>query len=205
MAEDLPHITVSYSDIEGGVPDDVTDGGENLDTDPLFVNPGAGDYRLQNTSPCVDEGTNTNIPIDTFDIDGDANTSEATPELQLFRRIIEGDGISPATVDMGAFETCPYDCQETPNGEVGINDLLDLLSQWGEAGSCDVDGNGSVGIADLLGLLANWGSCGSPSGPGVPTTVSECIYRYGYDAQRLAACICIVEPCTEGCPPEGCQ
>ncbi len=54
--------------------------------------------------------------------------------------------------------SCPWDCQATPNGNVGINDLLDLLAQWGNGGPCDFDGAG-VGITDLLALLAQWGSC----------------------------------------------
>ncbi len=53
---------------------------------------------------------------------------------------------------------CPWDCQVVPNGSVGINDLLDLLAQWGGAGACNFDG-GVVGITDLLKLLANWGAC----------------------------------------------
>ncbi len=34
----------------------------------------------------------------------------------------------------------------------GINDFLELLAQWGVAGSCDFDGGG-VGINDFLQLL----------------------------------------------------
>ncbi|MCH8165106.1 MAG: hypothetical protein IH889_05815 [Planctomycetes bacterium] len=45
------------------------------------------------------------------------------------------------------------DCQ------VGILDLLSLLSEWGPCNGCpaDLDGYGHVGIIDLLILLANWG------------------------------------------------
>ncbi len=43
------------------------------------------------------------------------------------------------------------------DGEVGIVDFLELLSQWGQVGtSCDFDGGG-VGIVDFLALLAHWG------------------------------------------------
>ena len=44
---------VTYSDIEGGYT-----GTGNIDADPLFVNPGAGDYHLQSTSPAIDTGDN---------------------------------------------------------------------------------------------------------------------------------------------------
>ncbi len=54
--------------------------------------------------------------------------------------------------------TCPQDCGDM-DGNVGINDFLALLAQWGEVGSsCDIDGGG-VGINDFLDLLANWGPC----------------------------------------------
>ncbi len=48
------------------------------------------------------------------------------------------------------------------DGEVGINDFLDLLANWGQcpaAGQCpwDLDRDGAVGINDFLGLLAAWG------------------------------------------------
>jgi hypothetical protein len=68
-------------------------------------------------------------------------------------------------------------------------------------------GTNGVGINELLGLLEQWGPCISLAGTSteLPQTVEECIDRYGYDEERLAACICIVEPCTEGCPPEGCE
>jgi len=48
------------------------------------------------------------------------------------------------------------------DGQVGINDFLDLLANWGPCpalGPCpwDLDRDGTVGINDFLGLLAAWG------------------------------------------------
>ena len=55
--------------------------------------------------------------------------------------------------------TCKWDCEQVPDGMVGITDFLELLSQWFIiGGSCDFDGGG-VGITDFLKLLANWGAC----------------------------------------------
>jgi hypothetical protein len=54
--------------------------------------------------------------------------------------------------------SCPWDCQAAPDGNVGINDLLNLLAQWGNGGACDFNGGG-VGINDLLELLGQWGAC----------------------------------------------
>jgi len=44
-------VTATYSDIEGGFT-----GVGNINTDPLFINSGSGDYHLQPTSPCIDAG-----------------------------------------------------------------------------------------------------------------------------------------------------
>ena len=58
-----------------------------------------------------------------------------------------------------ALPNCPWDCEFTPDGNVGINDFLELLAQWNMVGtSCDFSGGG-VGINAFLDLLANWGAC----------------------------------------------
>ena len=54
-------VTVTYSDIEGGWA-----GTGNIDSDPLFVDPGNGNYHLQLTSPCIDAGD----PASPLDPDG---------------------------------------------------------------------------------------------------------------------------------------
>ena len=87
--------TISYSDIQGGY-----SGTGNIDADPLFVrnpDPGDGDWttpgdndygdlRLQLTSPAIDVGDNTAVPVGiTTDLDGNPR-------------------ISNGVVDMGAYE-----------------------------------------------------------------------------------------------------
>ena len=69
---------VTYSCIEGGYT-----GEGNIDTPPLFVNPGEGDVAFQAGSPCIDAGTSKDAPA--TDIQG------------AFRP--QGNG-----VDMGAYE-----------------------------------------------------------------------------------------------------
>jgi hypothetical protein len=73
-------------------------------------------------------------------------------------------GLEPGRA-LGGIETCPWDCEDAPSGEVGVADMLALLGQWGGAGPCDVDGGG-VGVTDFLALLGRWGAC--PCGPGEP-------------------------------------
>jgi hypothetical protein len=50
--------TVIYSCLQGGYP-----GIGNISASPLFLDPSQGDYRLQDTSPCIDRGTNIGLPF----------------------------------------------------------------------------------------------------------------------------------------------
>ncbi len=70
-----------------------------VNQDPLFVDAINDDLRLRENSPAIDLGNQTNLPTDTRDLDGDGDTSEATPvDLDGATRVI-GEN-----VDAGAFE-----------------------------------------------------------------------------------------------------
>jgi PKD domain len=69
-----------------------TPGAGNIDADPQFVNPGAGDYHLLWSSPAVDTGQTTcGAPCQQSDLDG-------------LVRPVDGNGDGVAVRDMGAFE-----------------------------------------------------------------------------------------------------
>ncbi|MHC5002024.1 MAG: M43 family zinc metalloprotease, partial [Planctomycetota bacterium] len=54
--------------------------------------------------------------------------------------------------------TCVGDV--TGDGLVNVDDLLDLLLDWGASGGpADLDGDGIVGVDDAILLLVNWGPC----------------------------------------------
>jgi parallel beta-helix repeat protein len=74
----------------GGVCTDQTGSNGNISVDPEFVNPAEDNYRLSETSPLIDKGTNTNAP--THDFDGRV-------------RPVDGNGDWSATTDIGAFES----------------------------------------------------------------------------------------------------
>ena len=68
-------VAVNYCDVEGdeggvyvGLGSSLVWGDGNLDTDPLFVDAGSGDYHLTDASPCIDAGDPDSPPDpdDTF-------------------------------------------------------------------------------------------------------------------------------------------
>ena len=77
---------VTYSDIQGGY-----DGTGNIDDNPLLVDPANGDFHLHPCSPCIDAGDNEAPDLPDYDFEGDD-------------RILDGDGIGTAIVDMGVDE-----------------------------------------------------------------------------------------------------
>ena len=77
------------------------DGGGNIfGADPLFVDDTNADYQLLGCSPAIDAGDDSSIPIDSCDLDGDADTIEVLPYDLNYdpRQYLSG------TVDMGAYE-----------------------------------------------------------------------------------------------------
>jgi hypothetical protein len=90
----LPMPIVTFSNVQGGL-----SGSGNIDADPKFVNddPDAGpvNLHLQSGSPCIDTGLNSAVQ------------SGAATDLDGNPRIVDGNGDSTATVDMGAYESQP--------------------------------------------------------------------------------------------------
>ena len=92
-------LTVSSSDYQTSTPG-VTDGGGNLNVDPAFVDPAAGDYHLRATSPVTDKGVLTAASLDRddnqrFDADKDGT---AQPDMGAYELV---DVVAPKTVITG--------------------------------------------------------------------------------------------------------
>ena len=81
---------VTYSDIQGDY-----DGTGNIDTDPLFLGPGDGDFHLRPDSPCIDAGTNDAPHLPEHDFEGDP-------------RVMDGNSDGTVVVDMGVDEGSWY-------------------------------------------------------------------------------------------------
>jgi hypothetical protein len=168
--------TFSYCDIAGsggsGSWDPLlgTDGTGNIDADPVFVNPAAGDYKLLPGSPCIDAGNNAPVPADVTDLDGDGDTIEPLPiDLAGAPRFSDHDyaadtgaGTAPL-VDMGAYERRLADTNG--DGLVDVVDLLDVVYSFGYCAgdllynpTADFNHEGCVDVVELLDLVYNFGT-----------------------------------------------
>jgi len=96
--------TVNHCDVQGVLLNNITQNG-GFSTDPLFIDPDNGDYRLQPGSPCIDAADDTALPA--------AFTTDANGDPRLSR----------AHLDLGAFE---YQNQ-APTPSAGNNQTLSLL------------------------------------------------------------------------------
>jgi PKD repeat protein len=88
-------IDVSYTDIKGG-----WTGTGNIDSDPLFVDPGYSDCHLQAGSPCIDAGNNDAPDLPVADFEGDLRKVDDPNTTDT------GNGTAPI-VDMGVDEYAP--------------------------------------------------------------------------------------------------
>ena len=97
-------LALTYNNVQGGWPGD-----GNIDADPIFVDPDGpddnpdtwedNDYRLSPGSPCMDAGSNEELPADVADLDEDGNENERVPlDLDGNYRVMN------CAVDMGTYE-----------------------------------------------------------------------------------------------------
>jgi hypothetical protein len=148
-------VLFAFSDVEGGWP-----GQGNIAVDPMFVDAGAGDYRLSAGSAAADAGANFLVPADLFDLDGDGDITEPLPiDLAGAARFTD-DPMAPDTglgaaplVDMGAYETVVDSCYADCDGS-GALDFFDFLCFQNQfaAGDpqADCDGSGALDFFDFL-------------------------------------------------------
>ena len=88
-----------------------------------------------------------------------------------FHPTIESDYLIPAISSASCLVPCPEPCPADVNGdsEVGFDDLVAVLADWGSCAGCaaDIDASGMVDFNDLLVLLGDFGPCVDPLPVGV--------------------------------------
>lgn len=161
--------TVNYCDVQGWT--GTIPGIGNTPSVPVFASiPGPDrrlgtmddEFRLLPGSWAIDGGDPLLVPTDTWDLDGDANTSERAPiDIAGAPRIVDdpaspdhGPGAAPH-VDMGAYERqamCPADYDGS--GFVDIEDYSSFVTSFEQGSpSADFDGSGFVDIEDFDGFV----------------------------------------------------
>jgi hypothetical protein len=146
---------VSFSDVEGGHA-----GTENLDADPLFLDPSGefGNYRLASGSPCLDRGDNDAPHLPATDLDGNSRISNGSVDIGAYEDVACGSSADCDDTDLCTEDICSEDmCTSAP-----------LVCPPGEtcaAGSCDpvfCDGDGICEFGESC--VECPGDC--PSAPG---------------------------------------
>jgi hypothetical protein len=136
------NLTVSHSLIEGGQEGILVQGsgalnwlGGNLWSDPLFVNPAAGNFRLRRGSPAIDAGDNTLLPLHIVtDLEGNPRFIDdpATPNTG-----IPGGAGGPAITDLGAYEfqaSCYANCDGSTTPPIlNVEDFTCFINQFAAA------------------------------------------------------------------------
>lgn len=115
------------------------------------------DLRLKPDAPCIDAGSNFELPQDVADLDADGDVTETLPEdLAGALRPLDdpgtpdtGAGFGPPIVDMGAYEFFA-DCNRN-----GVPDHIDIES----GNSPDVNGNGKPDECEpnVIPTASTWG------------------------------------------------
>ncbi len=149
----------------------------NINSDPIFVASGywddngtsgdpfddiwnEGDYHLTENSPCIDQGSNDAPDLPDTDFEGDL-------------RIIDGDGNTTATVDMGTDEYMPAvnACEGNfdDDGDVDGTNLAVFAANFGRTdcgngAPCNgyFDHDGDVNASDLAVFAADFGRTDCP-------------------------------------------
>ncbi|MHC5002931.1 MAG: hypothetical protein ACYTJ0_07385, partial [Planctomycetota bacterium] len=69
------------------------------------------------------------------------------------------DGVAVRGYECVVGPACPSDIDG--DQVVGVDDLLAVITAWGETGSpaADIDGDGVVGVEDLVAVVLDWGPC----------------------------------------------
>lgn len=91
---------------------------------------------------------------------GNAGHSKRKGEESAWQNACELSCCCEDSADQGHEPDAEWSCTSR-DGTVAVEDLLQLISEWGPCVECtsDIDEDGSVTVTDLLEVLAEWGEC----------------------------------------------
>jgi hypothetical protein len=138
----------------------------NSGLDPRFLDLVGGDLRLAPGSPAIDSAEAAALPPDTYDLDGDGNTTEPLSlDLSMRPRLVDdpatpdtGPG-TPPFLDRGAFEYQTPSCYANCDGSTSIplltvDDFICFLTRFAAADPyANCDGSTTeptLNVADLV-------------------------------------------------------
>ncbi len=139
---DIYPPSVSYCNIDEGTGETWFDDNTCIDTNPLFINSGIGDYSIPLSSPCVDVGIPDVSALELPDYDLSGN-------LRIFNNII----------DLGAYECQTEGANNSPTdiilSEDSINEGLEEGTIVGEFSTIDIDEDDSFTYSLIEGNGSN--------------------------------------------------
>jgi predicted outer membrane repeat protein len=130
-----------------------TDGGGNIDSDPLFVsdpdivNDDYGDLHLTDGSPCIDEGVNGDFTSDDTDMDGETRIANGTIDIGADEFVdSDGDGLSDYEEEH-VYGTDPTD---TDTDGDGLTDGHEVNTYSTDPLDADTDGDGLTDYEEVV-------------------------------------------------------
>jgi T5SS/PEP-CTERM-associated repeat protein len=99
------------------------------------------------------------VSFGAFDAPFDETALPTFPDSRIMVVEYVADSGGPGVVRLRVTSTCPADTNGT--GNIDVDDLLDVINNWGSCSGCaaDTNGSGAVDVDDLLEVINNWGSC----------------------------------------------
>lgn len=121
------------------------------------------DSRIAVYGPACPVASNSAVACDDESCGKDAVVSFNVQFGQIFRVRVGGAvGESGSGTMIVSCDSCPADIDS--NGVVDVDDLLNVINNWGVCDACPADvappsGNGLIDVDDLLIVINSWGSC----------------------------------------------
>ncbi len=162
LADWASFITISHSNID---PSLITGTGasflsDNINADPLFVDPSNADYHLTASSPCIDVGDPTSIPPDfpAYDIDGDLRPQCSVYDMGTDEYVGDSDCYDISLTVGWNLISLPQQPADTAIESVLSSISGKYESVWAfQDNTWKVYDPASPGFSDLITMEAGWG------------------------------------------------